>query len=88
MFILGNLWEGNVYPHEHYIRDEKDYRRALAAFADVKEKSLNAIPEEHKAMLLDLIAAQDKITDITERDAFIEGVRFGAQFVMDVLHSS
>ena len=50
--------------------------------------SLNAIPEEHKAMLLDLIAAQDKITDITERDAFIEGVRFGAQFVMDVLHSS
>ncbi len=85
MFILAGLWEGNVCPQEHYVRDEKDYRRALTAFADVKETALKTIPNEHKAMILDLIAAQDNITNITERDAFIEGVRFGAQFVMDVL---
>lgn len=85
MYILNDLWHGNITPHERYIRSGTEYQKLsdelsekLTAFV----KNLSADSRKQYEAIEDIRA---KLNFISEEAIFITGFRLGARIVMDVI---
>ena len=85
MYILEDLWNGNVAPSERFIRSGSPYaelQKQMVAAEDAFRKELSP---EGKQAYEEFCRKQAGMAEIAECDSFIRGVRFGARFLLDVI---
>lgn len=85
MYVLEDLWWGNIQPCERRIRKNSEYDR-------INSQSVEHLKTFHKELSPEGQDAYDayrecenKLAEITEIDTFIRGVRFGVRLMMDVI---
>ena len=87
MFVLKDLWNGNVSPSERAVRQGSKYHelsKLLLTYAEGFEKELT--PDGRKAFL-SYEETQSQLQEISDFDAFCKGVRFGVRFMLDVIEN-
>lgn len=85
MFVLENLWKGRIRPSERCYRDGSRYAELISKGAELEKRVRDELSESGKNAYKELYETQVEMIEIGEQDAFIQGVRFGAQFILDVL---
>lgn len=85
MYILNDLWYGNITPSERYIRSGSEYQTlsdelSVKLTAFVKELSHDS-REQYE--IIEKLRA--KLNFISEGDSFILGFRLGARMILDVI---
>ena len=84
MLMLDELWYGNMV-FEAYTAGDREYKKETAKLLTLSEKFLPTLSPEQKEVFNALSDQQLSVHAIAEKDAFISGVRFGVEFMLDVL---
>ena len=84
MYLLNDLWYGNVNPSERYAQRGSKYRKLSDEVTECEEKLLSQLSPECAESLEEFLEKHVLLTSLAEADTFIQGVRIGAQFVLDV----
>ena len=85
MYILNDLWSGNIMPGERYMRSNSEYKQISHKFSEELElfmKDLSSEKRKHYEILENL---QLQLIEISEEDTFIVGFRMGARMMLDVI---
>ena len=85
MYLLEQLWRGNIAPSERYIRSNSEYKKASVAFCDAAEKLTKELTPEGKQYWEAVANYQSDMTMLAEEDIFIYGFRMGARMILDVI---
>ena len=85
MFVLENLWKGRIRPSERCYRNGSRYAELISKGAELEKRVRDKLSESGKNAYKELYETQVEMIEIGEQDAFIQGVRLGAQFMLDVL---
>lgn len=87
MSILNEFFYGNLTPYEY---DQSKETMTLNAEVLKKESDLldrlSESDAEMKAALDELIQRRMSLTALSERDAYIEGFKAGARFILEILN--
>lgn len=87
MSILSEFFYGNLTPYEY---DQSKETMTLNAEVLKKESDLldrlSESDAEMKAALDELIQRRMSLTALSERDAYIEGFKAGARFILEILN--
>ena len=84
MLMLDELWYGNM-TFENYTASDKEYRKATKKLCEMSDKFMPLLTEEQKKEFNALNDQQLGVYALAEKDAFISGVRFGVEFMLDAL---
>ena len=85
MYILEELWNGDITPSERVIRTGSQYaqlQKQMVAAEDAFRKELST---EGKKAYEEFCRKQAGMAEIAECDSFIRGVRVGARFLLDIV---
>ena len=83
MLLLDELWYGNVN-FESHTADDKEYKKETKKLWELSEKFMPLLTDEQKKAFNALNDQQLNVYALSEKDAFIHGVRFGVEFILDV----
>lgn len=84
MYILDRLWEGQVTPNDKTFRNNSQYGKLIRKAHSLEETFCAELSADGKQHYQDFLGIQMDLLAISEQDAFIRGVRLGAQFILDV----
>ena len=85
MYLLRDLWYGNVTPGERFGRRGSEYMKLTKEATEMMDRLIAELSPEGAKLLEELLDKQIVLHSITEEDIFIRGVRIGAQFILDVV---
>ena len=85
MFVLNELWWGNVSPSERAMKDGGEYQKAINKATVLADEFRKEMSKEAKRAFNDYEDTQIELCKIGECDAFVKGVRFGVQMMLDTL---
>ena len=87
MCILNEFFYGNLTPYEY---DQSKESMMLNAKVLTEESNLldrlSESDAEMKAIIAELIEQRMSLTALSERDAYIEGFKAGARFILEILN--
>ena len=87
MYVLRDLWRGEISPTDRRVRQGSDYQqRAAEARKQIAEFAATLSPEGKEQMetINDL---NHDLSMMAEEDVFIYGFRLGARMMLDVMGS-
>lgn len=85
MYVLKELWRGNIAPVERSVRPGSDYKKiSLEACKQMDRFGENLTPEEKK-QLENINDLRSDMSLLAEEDSFICGFRLGAKIIMEVV---
>ena len=85
MYLLKYLWDGDVNPSERYIRNGSKYSKLTKEVSDCMDRMIEEMSPKCAELLEEFQEKRLILNAILEEDAFIRGVRIGAQFILDVV---
>ena len=85
MSILENLWNGNIFPFERSALKTKEYRAAMKRTEELEQQLLDLLGPGNRKLLDAFESASDEAWVMEEQDAFVTGVSFGIQILLDAL---
>ena len=85
MYLLKDLWYGNVNPSERYGRRGSEYKKMTAEANDCMDRLIAELTPKGSELLEEFLDKHMVLNSICEEDTFIRGVRIGAQFILDVV---
>ena len=85
MYLLKDLWYGNVTPGERFGRRGSEYMKLTEEANEMMERLIAELTPEGAKLLEELLDKQIVLHSIAEEDTFVRGVRIGAQFILDVV---
>ena len=85
MFVLQDLWHGNVTPSERYVRRGSEYHKVSQKMCDEMDNLLKLLSPEAKKQLELVGKLKDDMMLLSEEDTFIYGFRLGASMILDVI---
>jgi len=85
MYILKDLWRGNVSPSERSVRPGSDYKKVSVEICKQIDRFLESLTPEGKKQMEAISDLRNDMTILGEEDAFIYGFRLGARIIMDVV---
>lgn len=85
MYILEELYFGNVHPAERSFKRDSQYARAMSELSDTADALLAMLTEEQKKHFEAFSDAQREVSVLTDVETFICGFRTGAKIMLDVL---
>ena len=85
MYILKDLWYGNISPFEKTFRPDSEYARLLNRFVEQSEAITAGLSDEDRLRFEACQDTHDALSEISQTESFIEGFRLGAKTVLDVL---
>ena len=85
MYLLKDLWYGNVNPSERYGRRGSEYRRLTEEANGCMDRLVAKLTPKGTEILEEFLDKHMILNSICEEDTFIRGVRIGAQFILDVV---
>ncbi len=86
--MLKEFYYGNITPVERQIINGSEIKR-VAKELDAAEKQLLAILQSEAVPLMDRYGKlQTELDSLTEAEAYVDGFKTGARFVMEILDDS
>lgn len=85
MKVIDELWYGNLRFSEREVPKDSPLRESINRAAMAEEKMSEALNNEQREMLENLMDKHADLTADLECDAFGRGVRFGALMMMEIL---
>ncbi len=85
MYILEDLWSGNVQPYEQSFRQGDEYAQALRQTIEAETELDAVLSEDGKKAFQKYQAAQREVMVITDCQTFSKGFRMGAKIMLDIL---
>lgn len=85
MHLLDELWRGKVTPDERAIREGSTYEKINRESIAVMRTVLQELSKEGEKAFDQYCQLEQQLSEISERDTFIRGVRIGARFILDIL---
>ncbi len=86
--ILKEFYYGNITPVERQIINGSEIKR-VAKELDAAEKQLRAILQSEAVPLMDRYGKlQIELASLTEAEAYVDGFKTGARFVIEILDDS
>ena len=85
MFVLQDLWRGNISPIERYIRPCSEYKKCSDKAVKEYDKLLTCLSPEEKQIFDNYNELNMKLLSMSEEESFINGFRLGAKIILDVL---
>ncbi len=85
MYVLKDLYWGNISPTERSIRPGSDYKKASAQICEQINRLLEILTPEEKAQLEAIDSLRNNMATLAEEDMFIYGFRLGARMMLDVV---
>lgn len=85
MFILQDLWDGNVYPAERRVRRGGDYERLLNQLLQLDRELHQGLDERDCRKLENYEQLKNELQSMQEEGSFIAGFRMGVQLLLDAL---
>ena len=87
MFVLRELWRGNISPNERYIRKGSEYAEVLQEHTTLEQALCQALTDEQNEVYDKICGGHARMMAISEEEAFIQGFRIGARVLLDVFGS-
>lgn len=85
MYILEDLWNGDIAPSERLIRTGSQYAQLQKQLVAAEEDFRKELSPEGKAAYDTFCRKQAELSEISECDCFIRGVRVGARLLLDIV---
>lgn len=85
MYVLGNLWNGKITPSERGFCDGSKYAELLKKSCALEKEFYAELSPRGKKLYKENYELQMQMISSSEQDAFIKGIRFGAQFMLDII---
>ena len=85
MYILEDLWNGNITPSERVIRTGSQYAQLQKQLVAAEEDFRKELSPEGKAAYDTFCRKQAELSEISECDCFIRGIRIGARLLLDIV---
>ena len=87
MYILEDLYTGNVRPGERSFKQNSQYSRALAQAVESGDALIKSLTEEQKKLFEEYMDAQREVNILTDFETFIYALKLGAKLMLDVLEN-
>ena len=85
MFVLQELWRGNITPSERFVRSGSEYKKIAGKLSDEMDRLMEAISPEARKQLENIGNLQADMAVLSNEDIFIYAFRMGARLMLDVL---
>ena len=85
MFVLQELWRGNITPSERFVRSGSEYKKIAGKLSDEMDRLMEAISPEARKQLENIGNLRADMTVLANEDVFIYAFRMGARLMLDVL---
>ena len=85
--FLDKLYFGKIVPWEKHKLDTTEMQEASKEVDSILERLSERLDDEGKKLLDQLMDARSDMTSLSEREAFKEGFRLGAEFTLDTFHN-
>ncbi len=85
MYVLKDLYWGNISPTERLIRPGSDYKKASIQICEQINLFLENLTPEGKEQMEAIDTLRNDMATMAEEDAFIYGFRLGARMMLDVV---
>ena len=85
MYILEDLWYGNVAPSERTIRTGSRYAKLQKQLVAAEDALREELSPDGKNNYEEVCRKQTEMAQIAECDSFIRGVRIGARLALDIM---
>lgn len=87
MNTLEDLYYGNLFPHEKCAKLDDEVKELLKLLNRNEEKLLVTFSEEQKINFEKYKDCNREISEISEREIFLNGFRLGARIIIDVVNN-
>lgn len=85
MFVLQELWRGNITPSERLVRSGSEFKKIAGELSDEVDRLMEAISPEARKQLENIGNLRADMTMLSNEDIFIYAFRMGARLMLDVL---
>ena len=83
MYILEDLYDGNLFPHEKVSKLDDETKELLGLLNKNEEKLMATISNEQKETFEKYKDCNREISEICERQSFITGFKLGAKIIIE-----
>ena len=80
--ILDKLYYGKINPFERNGTDNKEYKKLTEDYLKAEKQLKEQFGESH--LLENLQQSQDKLTEFYRKESYIEGLKFGIMFMIEL----
>ena len=87
MDILEDLYYGNLFPHEKCAKLNDETKELLGLLNRNEEKLTANLSNEQKETFEKYKDCNQEISEICERNAFLNGFRLGARIIIEVVNN-
>lgn len=87
MDILEDLYYGNLFPHEKCAKLDDGMKELLGLLNRNEEKLISTLSDEQKETFEKYKDCNQEISEICERNAFLNGFRLGARIIIEVVNN-
>lgn len=87
MNTLEDLYYGNLLPHEKCARLDDEVKELLKLLNRNEEKLISTLSDEQKETFGKYKDCNREISEISEREIFLNGFRLGAKIIVDVVNN-
>ncbi len=84
MYVLKELWRGNISPTERFVRPESEYAAALRQLNPELEKLRNGISPEARRQMEVVEDLRSRLAMLENEEYFLYGFRLGAGLILDI----
>ena len=85
MFVLQELWRGNITPSERFVRSGSEYKKIAGKLSDEMDRLMDAISPEARKKLENIGNLRADMAVLSNEDYFIYGFRLGARLILDIV---
>ena len=87
MNTLEGLYYGNLFPHEKCAKLDDEMKELLGLLNRNEEKLTATLSDEQKETFEKYKDCNREISEICERNAFLNGFRLGARIIIEVVNN-
>lgn len=87
MDTLEDLYYGNLFPHEKCAKLDDETKELLGLLNRNEEKLTETLSDEQKEIFGKYKDCNQEISEICERNAFLNGFRLGARIIIEVVNN-
>lgn len=87
MNTLEDLYYGNLFPHEKCAKLDDEVKELLKLLNRNEEKLTATLSEDQKDTFEKYKDCNREISEISEREIFLNGFRLGAKIIVDVVNN-
>lgn len=87
MYILEDLYYGNLFPHEKVSKLDDEMKELIGLLNRNEEKLIATLSDEQKETFEKYKDCNREISEICERNAFLNGFRLGARIIIEVVNN-